>query len=689
MMKVFITIFLTLVFLPLSASAVTYYVDVTGNDSYNGLYPTYEGGSNGPWLTLAKSVSSISSGDTVYLRAGTWNEGLYIYGKSYTSRTTFARYPSDPVGSVILDGTGIEHEEWEDGVILIHYSNNVLIDGIKVINGYKAGINAVSGQYIEILNSITDNTYLSGIAFWLVTHGTVQGNTIYNSNMPNGYDEVISIASSSTNIDVSYNTLYAGNRNFGAMGGEGLNIKDGCSYVHVHHNYVDMARPDGQESDRYAMGVDGWTSETHHIYFYNNIVKDGSWGLQCNSEEGGYAHHIYFYNNIVSHIGHGSMHGGGIGFPPYGGSPGLNEYIYWWNNIIYDSYYGARFYKEEIASVEMRNNIFYNSEIEDIHFDTGVPEEEITLDHNLYSGTDPKFVNASGEDFHLQSDSPAINAGVTISNVIDDFDGISRPQGAGYDIGAYEYVSSLPPSNCSDGTPHNGCSANRPLYCDNGNLVNRCSVCGCPANQVCLFNETCQVISNVEGDLNNDGIVDILDLALIALHFGQKNTHPQWNATIDIIVNGEIDIFDIVFVASRFSYSISISCVPSSGGTNNIVNVPISIARNQNEIQAFGLNLTYNASMFQFINVSSGTLTRDWYAVDGNEISPGAVIIGGFMGAANPIPIGSSDSIAMVNFIVTCSGCSGGRQGQICISDYLDDIANMTPQSLCTIFNFI
>ena len=34
--------------------------------------------------------------------------------------------------------------------------------------------------------------------------------------------------------------------------------------------------------------------------------------------------------------------------------------------------------------------------------------------------------------------SPAINAGVTLSTVTTDFDGVSRPQGGVYDIGAYE-----------------------------------------------------------------------------------------------------------------------------------------------------------------------------------------------------------------------------------------------------------
>src|SRR5262249_48859718 len=47
--------------------------------------------------------------------------------------------------------------------------------------------------------------------------------------------------------------------------------------------------------------------------------------------------------------------------------------------------------------------------------------------------TDPKFIDASGHDFHLQSGSGAIDKGTSVADVPIDFDGISRPQGAAYD----------------------------------------------------------------------------------------------------------------------------------------------------------------------------------------------------------------------------------------------------------------
>ena len=54
---------------------------------------------------------------------------------------------------------------------------------------------------------------------------------------------------------------------------------------------------------------------------------------------------------------------------------------------------------------------------------------------------DPDFVNPSAGDFRLRSTSPCIDAGTSDGEDIPstDIDGVPRPQGAGIDMGAYEY----------------------------------------------------------------------------------------------------------------------------------------------------------------------------------------------------------------------------------------------------------
>ena len=133
---------------------------------------------------------------------------------------------------------------------------------------------------------------------------------------------------------------------------------------------------------------------------------------------------------------------------------------------------------------------------------------------------------------------------------------------------------------------------------------------------------------------------------------------------------------------------ISISCDPRSGETGTTVTIPVAINGNINEIRAFGLELTYDTTMFEYQNVSKEDLTADWGVVAGNEISSGTVRIGVLAAQADPVSKGGVGSIVKVTLKVTCTGCINGQQSQICIQDYTDGIAGMTPQPSCVIFTY-
>ncbi|HEY4238601.1 MAG TPA: choice-of-anchor Q domain-containing protein [Kofleriaceae bacterium] len=51
--------------------------------------------------------------------------------------------------------------------------------------------------------------------------------------------------------------------------------------------------------------------------------------------------------------------------------------------------------------------------------------------------SDPQFVDENARDYHLMSSSPAID--LSTAGPATDIEGTSRPQGSGYDLGAYEY----------------------------------------------------------------------------------------------------------------------------------------------------------------------------------------------------------------------------------------------------------
>jgi hypothetical protein len=98
------------------------------------------------------------------------------------------------------------------------------------------------------------------------------------------------------------------------------------------------------------------------------------------------------------------------------------------NNIFYGmetSYWSAKG-----GTVSGDHNLIYQSQ------DPGQPGP------NDLIGVDPRLVDPANNDFHLQENSPAIDAGESLSQVTYDLEGKARPQGAGHDIGAYEYGGS-------------------------------------------------------------------------------------------------------------------------------------------------------------------------------------------------------------------------------------------------------
>jgi len=123
----------------------------------------------------------------------------------------------------------------------------------------------------------------------------------------------------------------------------------------------------------------------------------------------------------------------------YGGIYALdapNELIY--NNTLYThSNFGIKV-DAAATGASVKNNIVYLSQ--------GITNNGgATVSNNLT--TDPSFVNAASNNFHLGDTSAAREAGVTLAEVPTDKDGNARPQGLAYEIGAYEETPVSLPTN--------------------------------------------------------------------------------------------------------------------------------------------------------------------------------------------------------------------------------------------------
>jgi hypothetical protein len=108
---------------------------------------------------------------------------------------------------------------------------------------------------------------------------------------------------------------------------------------------------------------------------------------------------------------------------------GDDYYVY--NNITKSSTYGnTAFGVSNATNVRFNWNSF-----------NGTVNATMPTTNNNNLTTDPMFENAAGGDFRLKLGSPAINSGTATKAPATDIKGTARPQGSGYDRGAYEYVT--------------------------------------------------------------------------------------------------------------------------------------------------------------------------------------------------------------------------------------------------------
>jgi hypothetical protein len=98
------------------------------------------------------------------------------------------------------------------------------------------------------------------------------------------------------------------------------------------------------------------------------------------------------------------------------------------NNIFHSPQDAALFFDtSRLSGAVVRNNLSFPGEMR-VGRARGVQFE-----HN-WEGVDPRLTS----DFRLQPDSPAIDVGLPLAEVTHDAAGVRRPQGKGYDLGAYE-----------------------------------------------------------------------------------------------------------------------------------------------------------------------------------------------------------------------------------------------------------
>jgi parallel beta-helix repeat protein len=345
----------------------------------------------------------LQSGDTLYIREGTYAEAIRTSttgvpsGTSWSNSVTVAGYPSE---TVILTGDGVAAIDLSSGsgvsyVIFKDFTIDVSGGNIDTIGVYAGtSVHHIRFQNMEVRSRIfgTGTTSAGANAF----AGGGNFIEVLNCNIHNFQDYGFYVRGQNWLIDK--NQIHHN-------GGYGVQIYD-SGQSNVNNNVV-------SNNKIYANG------SAFFITTYALVLSSGSNNIACN-------------NIIYGQVG-GSGNGG-IQVAYTNG--GTNNQVY--NNTVYgnpgngiDIFAGA-------SGTVVKNNIVYGNGGGISDAGTGT-----VLSNNVT--TDPQFVNASANDFSLRASSPAINAGVTVSIVTTDMNGVARPQGAAYDVGAYEYSQETTP----------------------------------------------------------------------------------------------------------------------------------------------------------------------------------------------------------------------------------------------------
>lgn len=314
-----------------------------------------------------------------------------------------------------------------------------------------------------------------------ITDLVIDGNEVHH--LKTGSSESLVVNGNVTNFRITHNVVHD-NNNIGidVIGFERTapdpavdQARDGVVSGNLVYNITSRGNP-AYRNDESSDGiyVDGGT----RILIEQNVMHDVDFGIELASEHQNRAtSYITARNNLIYH-----SHTAGISIGGYAPNRGHTNHCIVVNNTLYENDTSATGSGEFQMQWNMADNIFENNimyagprclmTLNKSPVDKNSPPA--IIDHNLYycvSGaqastwqgvakavigfhkyveatgndghshfSDPRFVDAAKNDFHLQSDSPALAAGTTDNIPVGELDleSLPRVNSGTIDIGSYQ-----------------------------------------------------------------------------------------------------------------------------------------------------------------------------------------------------------------------------------------------------------
>ena len=451
-----------------------FFVSTKGSDSNNGSFAT-------PFASIPHCKTAMKAGDTCYIQDGVKATALDDFdatlqvqnGGTAGSPIAFVAYPG---ATATLGSASISYGMRVPAIGVS--PNYVTVAGLF----FSPSINGLFPQHATNWRIIANNfqcptangqdgcfttAQMSSIKFF--------GNEATNTGVvaSSKQQHAVYFSTDTNHVEAAWNYIHD-NRSCRAIQFHSSPLNGGGPSDPTGHNQFDLSVHDNLIHDDPCDGINFATVDPSQgrVEAYNNVIYHV--GLGPNPSDGESGDYSCIYLAYITNTG-----------APGGGTVEI------YNNTLYDcGPFVASFPNNgsimlnggnSSLVVKVRNNIMYQlgnepfgngpawsaastSGSNNLMFSTGTATVPTFVTGTITS--DPLFLDLSLRNFHLQSSSPAKDTGITItaSNTYNNympwngnaagFEGVPRPQGSSYDIGAYEFFTGSdqgpnPPTNVS------------------------------------------------------------------------------------------------------------------------------------------------------------------------------------------------------------------------------------------------
>jgi hypothetical protein len=452
------------VFCAIPGKATTFQVSKSGSD-------TNPCTAAQPCLTIGRARNlATQPGDIVQVGSGTYNERINITanGTAVGGKITFRGH--DGSGCPTTTVSDINHPTGSrpnPAVTMQGFNiagDFVRVECFKVDPGTNDGIDisTANTHHVDIVDNFLDRPAGGGTGIYLgdnVPFSSAPANILVQRNYITRFGFGFLMHCNNCTFDSNeVFDLRAGSS--GADGDYSRVMGDTITFVHNYFHGNNVNNCPGCHIDCWQnFNVDG-------SVIARNITLDGN--VCFNAHEG-----VIMANNALTSgtFTNVVIKNNLIGYGPSDGHPWCILLTNLPNPVVFNNVCigGGTILQDDTGSVNngvltVKDNIFFNCgsnpydatgsnvlvQSNNLLFQSGTTYSSANFPNNVLN-QNPLFVNSAGDDYHIQSGSPAKDTGANVG-VLADLDGNVRPFGAGFDIGAYEFGSGAaqrpqPPTN--------------------------------------------------------------------------------------------------------------------------------------------------------------------------------------------------------------------------------------------------